>query len=216
VPKNWWQSRSVGRRENVLVGILVASGLRIAIPPTRRPIGDLPSSKRGILRQLFVGFGGVEGTLSSCVPGGWDMAFDGGLVVELDEEQHFNRYRLESLELTPSGERPWADAYVDFSRGREVDCMKKAGRGGYWTNTSAERLFGLADPPGVFGAHGSPRWKQRALYDTAKDLTPGVRLARIAAHDRIGNRTVAEVLDSEEVDMFAKVRTLIESRASET
>jgi hypothetical protein len=31
-------------------------------------------------------------------PGAWDLVFADGLVVELDEELHFNRYRAQSLQ----------------------------------------------------------------------------------------------------------------------
>ena len=47
-------------------------------------------------------------------PGTWDLSFADGLVVELDEELHFNRYRLTTLQSVESMKLPWRDAYLDF------------------------------------------------------------------------------------------------------
>jgi hypothetical protein len=64
----------------------------------------------------------------------------------------------------------------------------KHGRGQRrWTNTSTEAHFGSANSRGDLSGNGSPRWKQRAVYDLMKDLTqlnPGAApLARIAIWD---------------------------------
>jgi hypothetical protein len=61
----------------------------------------------------------------------------------------------------------------------------------------AERLFGRADPDGVFGVHGAPRWKQRALYDPMKDAAAAVgqvRLARISIYDTVEDVALHDVL----------------------
>jgi len=58
-------------------------------------------------------------------PGAWDLAFTNGMVIELDEELHFNRHR--ALALSP--EVPWADDYLRFSLTHESNCLQ-AGRWG--------------------------------------------------------------------------------------
>ena len=98
-------------------------------------------------------------------PGPWDLAFEGNLFVELDEELHFNRYRSVTLEPAWAVELPWRRDYMSFSVEHEPACLAAARWGKRWTNPSCERIFGPADPPGTFGVVGAPRWKQRALYD---------------------------------------------------
>jgi hypothetical protein len=59
------------------------------------------------------------------------------------------------------------------------------------------RLFGRADPDGVFGGYGAPRWKQRALYDAMKDAAAAVgqvRLARISIYDTVEDVVLNDVL----------------------
>ena len=89
---------------------------------------------------------------------------------------------------------PWTVHYRQYVRDRE----RRAGIGGRrWTSPSAERLFGRADPDGVFGVHGAPRWKQRALYDAMKDAAAAVgqvRLARISIYDTVEDVALNEVL----------------------
>jgi hypothetical protein len=204
----------VGKRQETLKAMLATAGLEPSRPPARRPVGDLPSSRLDLVRGVYNEFGGVAGRLESCLPGPWDMAFTDGLIVEFDEEQHFNRYRLTALERTLPRQGPWADDYVVLCREREAECSKKAARGGYWASPPTERLFGGGDPPGVFATTGSPRWKQRALYDLAKDLWPAVRLARVATYDLIGTRSLAAILDASDFSMAAEVRNFVETRVA--
>lgn len=59
-------------------------------------------------------------------------------------------------------------------------------------------MFGEAAPPRVFEKSGSPRWKQRALYDAVKDAYAvherGISLARVSLHDEIGGLGVHQAL----------------------
>lgn len=128
----------------------------------------------------------LGGCLSRCPGnlGSWDISLS-DLAVEFDEEQHFNRYRLLTLQCElyarllafPLG------AYREFCRNQERSCLSKACHGKYWTSESSERQFGHSDARGTFGSRGSARWKQRAFYDMLKDLSslvsnvPVVRLS---------------------------------------
>jgi hypothetical protein len=122
------------------------------------------------------------------MPGPWDLQFD-RLVVELDEERHFNRYRAITLKadiyeelLLPTAE------YREFCDRHERDCLAAAGWRGNWTNLSAESEFGPAGPERQLDGPGSPRWKQRAFYDFVKDLAPlclDMQLARLSIWETI-------------------------------
>lgn len=117
------------------------------------------------------------------------MAFEHGLVIELDEQLHFNRYRAMSLTVEWARTLPWHDDYLTYCRDREADCLADGRWGQRWTNPSCEKLFGSADPPGTFQGAGAPRWKQRALYDAIRDAVAlagtTVRLARLAIYDKV-------------------------------
>lgn len=121
-----------------------------------------------------------------------------GVIVELDEEQHTNRYRRVTLEPVWASDLPWTADYLRYSDTHEDAALRKAKWGGYWTSPSTERMFGPADPPGEFGPSGAPRWKQRALYDAMRDVLAAeglVRLARVSVWDELGDTTVGRVLD---------------------
>ena len=113
-------------------------------------------------------------------PGSWDLAFDGELLIELDEELHFNRYRSVTLRRDWTTALPWRNDYLRYCRDREVDCLAAGSWGKRWSNPSCEAMFGPGDPSGVFRQGGAPRWKQRALYDAIKRTNTGPQ--RRAAH----------------------------------
>ena len=176
-----------GARANALQALLVQAGYR----PTERHVSSpridgLSSEVRVRVMNLYRALGGT-GVSVQLRPGAWDLLFEGGLIVELDEELHFNRYRATTLEPAWAARLPWRDDYLKFSTEHEAACLAAAQWGKRWTSPSCERLFGPADPPGTFGAGGAPRWKQRALYDAMKDAAaldfPQTRLARLATLD---------------------------------
>jgi hypothetical protein len=45
-------------------------------------------------------------------PGAWDLAFEDRLVVELDEQLHFNRYRATTLNEEWARFLPWRDSFL--------------------------------------------------------------------------------------------------------
>ncbi|MHC1731970.1 MAG: hypothetical protein AB9888_08095 [Bacteroidales bacterium] len=101
--------------------------------------------------------------------GRWDMNIN-GLVIEFDEEQHFNRYRLETLNSKIYDEIPMLKEYKIFCTSYENKCLNKASYGGYWKNNSCIQQFGPAGQSRDLDGLGSPRWKQRAFYDFLKDI----------------------------------------------
>jgi hypothetical protein len=96
------------------------------------------------------------------------------LAIELDEEQHFNRYRAATLASTIYCYLPHFpfDAYSRMCVAREPGCIQKASHGNYWTSPPSAKYFGRAARPGSLRPPGSPRWKQRAYEDLRKDALP--------------------------------------------
>ncbi len=186
-----------GRRATALRDLLTAGGLQAAVTPASPRLADLSPDGTEIVRHLYESFGGRLDP-AGLRSGPWDLAFD-GLLVELDEELHFNRYRAHTLAGQWADALPWTTTYREFCVDFEERCIAAGSWGNRWTNPSCARHFGDGDPPKVFGHEGAPRWKQRALYDAIKDayaLSPDQpRLARISIYDQIGNMSVGDVLD---------------------
>ncbi|MBB5161579.1 hypothetical protein [Mycobacterium sp. AZCC_0083] len=165
-------------------------------PPVPR-LDTLPPNAREEVLDLFRALGG-QTPMPPLRPGAWDLVFADGLVVELDEELHFNRYRAQSLQPTWATDLPWYDVYLGLCRDREQECLAAGKWGKRWTNPSCETMFGSPSPPGVLDEHGSPRWKQRALYDTIKDIaalhSSVFRLCRLSVWDSVGDTMVGDAL----------------------
>jgi hypothetical protein len=148
----------------------------------------------------------LGGTSEACPlqPGSWDIEL-ADVAVELDEEQHFNRYRALTLESRLYRDSPFlAGPYSSYCQRYESDCLRKASNRGYWLSPSSMAQFGPASSPGDLSPPGSPRWKQRAFYDFLKDLAPvltGTPVARIAIWDEVrvdgSCRLIRDVLDEE-------------------
>lgn len=167
--------------------------------------------------DLYRSLGGSAEDFVVFRPGVWDIVLADGLIVELDEEQHFNRYRSATLAPAWAEGLPWSADYRRYSAEHEIAALKKASRGGYWASPSTERMFGPADAPGVFEPSGSPRWKQRALYDAMRDALAAagvVRLSRVAVWDEVGDTTLARVLDGRADADHDALAQLIDTRST--
>lgn len=184
-----------------------------SIPPAPR-LQSLPADAARSVLGLYRSLGGVQ-EHPRLAPGRWDLALGAGLLVELDEDLHFHRYRGITLDAPWAEALPWTAAYRGYVR----DGERRAGTGGRrWTTPSAERLFGPGDPDGVFGSQGAPRWKQRALYDAMKDAAAAwgpVRLARVSIYDRVDGVALNDVLYGRVAVPPRAVASLVESRTLE-
>ena len=174
----------------------------------------LPSNRVSELRDLYLLMGGEPARFDQVHPGGWDLAFADGLLVELDERQHFNRYRSLTLIAPWAASLPWTKPYVAYCAEREHECLRHGKGQQRWTNPSAERFFGVAQLPGNFDGVGSPRWRRRAFYDAMKDATLRRRLARVSVYDTIGGRPLETILRTRDVSKAGAVRDLVGERAS--
>jgi hypothetical protein len=204
-----------GARAAALSELLEAAGLAASDSPPRPRITNLPDSVSARIDEVYRALEGNPDALHKARPGAFDLCVStaaGPLIVELDEEQHFNRYRATTLALPWAESLPWASAYREYSRFHEADLARKFISGGRWTNNSAPRFFGAASAPGDFTGVGSPRWRQRAFYDVVKDLLPGISLARIAVFDVVDGSSVNTILRSKESSAAAALRRLVESR----
>ncbi len=158
-----------GARASALKQLLVRVGYEPVVRSLPGPrMQDLPPDRLKQIAHLYRVLGGTR-VSPQFRPGAWDLVFQGGLIVELDEELHFNRYRRATLEPAWTAELPWRHDYLEYTVDHETECLAAARWGKRWTNPSCEALFGVPDPPGTFAARGAPRWKQRALYDAMKD-----------------------------------------------
>ena len=180
-------------------GLLATIGLRptVSVRPAPR-IEALPSELADAVMAVYKALGGRPDVPLRLRPGAWDLAFEDGLVVELDEELHFNRYRALTLEADWCSTLPWRDDYLTFCRAREPSCLAAGKWGKRWTSPPCEAMFGAADSPGILWPSGAPRWKQRALYDVIKDAFAlsgtSVRLVRLATYDYVDGVEVGAAL----------------------
>lgn len=141
--------------------------------------------------------------------------FNKGKIVELDEENHFNRYRKITLRASiyESGKTLDKNSYIQYCRLFESNCQT---HGGYWENSSTKKKFGPSDEPGILNKLGSSRWKQRAFYDMLKDFIPyftNISIKRISIYDKIdyngNNLSIGNILQSGDLKYKEVISTLI-------
>jgi hypothetical protein len=78
-----------------------------------------------------------------------------------------------------------------------------------------EQMFGPAGPRGILDGAGSPRWKQRAIYDAMRDaaaLHGSVRLVRLSTYDEVGGATLGCALEGTAPVERDALQRLIEER----
>ena len=205
---------STGTRARKLRELLIAAGLRPSALNPARPTG---SDHKAELSALYRDLGGV---LTDPVfrPGGWDLVFDEPLlVIELDEQLHFNRYRAATLSASWATSLPWTANYWQYCAAHEEACLRDGAWGQRWTNASAARMFS-GGPAGDLGGAGAPRWKQRALYDAIKDTAPAAGIAmdfaRVATYDSVDGVLLDDVLESRAVAAPAAILELVGARTA--
>lgn len=206
---------STGNRASVLLAAMLALGFKTASAPPVPRWSDDESSESARTIDMYRQLGGVQ-TQPRLAPGKWDLSFQ-DLVVELDEELHFNRYRLVTFSRGWSDALPWSSDYRAFCSDHESSCVSAGSWGQRWTTASTERQFGPAGTPKDLSGAGAPRWKQRALYDSMKDELAafgGVRLARLSVHDTVGGVTLDSILNGRADMELDSIAELLQRRTS--
>ena len=145
------------------------------------------SSSYPELLEFYKSLGGLLSDIPVGIKSNHIDLFINGNILELDEENHFNRYRFKSLEMPiySTSNILNKENYAHFCAQYEG---KARNYGKFWTNTSCEKMFGKPSLNGDLSGNGSPRWKQRAFYDTLKDhfsLVSDIKVKRISIYDSI-------------------------------
>ena len=205
-------TRPMGRQQSTLMMLMAEAGWQPCMSPPVARMDSLPVQLQFEIASLYYRLGGLDPLPVRA--GSWDMAF-GDLVIELDEEQHFNRYRALTLDTPFAAKLPWRDTYLTQCASFEMTCRKKASNWRYWTNPSSEKSFGPSGPPGKLDEAGSPRWKQRAIYDAMRDATAlsgTIRLARLSRWDEIDGIPLWQALEGSTPIDSASLLSLIADR----
>lgn len=132
-------------------------------------------------------------------PGKWDIELE-NCIIELDEENHFNRYRLKTLEspIYESYTNFDVENYRKYCKSYDKKCPISQKR---WSNPSSDKQFGESGLNGDFKGNGPSRWKQRAFYDFIKDvysIITGIPVIRISIYDQVKYSTIKQLLDNED------------------
>jgi hypothetical protein len=197
-----------------LLGEAGVLAVPMAMPAPR--LNGLPPEFADDIVDLYRSLGGKQ-LRPVLRPGAWDLAIEGDVLIELDEELHFNRYRLATLKRGWTRALPWREAYLGYCDAHEGKCTSAGSWGKRWTNPSCESMFGVPGPAGDLAGDGAPRWKQRALYDAMKDAhaaANGVRLARLSVHDRIGDLRLGDILEGAVFANMTGIADLARARTS--
>ena len=179
----------MGKKEKVLANILTknwvfkADNLPISTFADKLLYGSFKKDIIDIYRKL----GGIENEYA--FRGKWDIVTE-KCIIELDEQLHFNDYRLTTLEspLYDAIKAFPIETYRDYCRKYKDKCLRAGSSGGKWTNVSCEKMFGPSQQNGDLNGFGSPRWKQRAFYDFLKDisyLVTSIPVVRLSIYDTV-------------------------------
>ena len=176
-------------RQETLTAVLTSEYGTGRYYPNALNLTDL--KKAGLMSEVqrtFKRLGGIltEAPLSF---GKWDICLN-DFIVELDEEQHFNRYRAVTLDSYIYHMEKGFDVYDygKYCKLYEENCLKKSSWGKFWTSPSTEKQFGNSGFKGNLETLGSPRWKQRAFYDYLRDIFAiiyRIPLIRVSIYDKI-------------------------------
>ena len=164
----------MGAREATLVRLLAMAGLNRKPGRSRRPNYDdfCSANLQAAILEVYRELGG-RNQKPRVATGPWDIETE-HFFIELDEEQHFNRYRAKTLSSTIYDKLSTAHlnraSYLNLCSSKELTCLKER-RPGYWSKPAAEKEFGPSRKIGDLIGLGSSRLRQRAFYDFIKDIS---------------------------------------------
>jgi len=152
-----------------------------------------------VVSDTYKKLGGQLDTLPTNY-GPWDISTK-DFIIELDEERHFNRYRLETLKSSYYDNQMNFSVtdYKDLCNDFESNCLSAASWSKNWKNDSTEKMFLKSNEDGNLSGNGSSRWRQRAYYDFMKDITSNIKnipIIRVSIYDKFCGRTIDSILSS--------------------
>lgn len=141
--------------------------------------------------------------------GSWDIDL-GNFIVELDEERHFNRYRLITLNSDFYQNQTYfnIESYKVYCSKYEDECLSAASWGKNWKNNSTEKQFGISSEQRIFEGNGASRWKQRAFYDFLKDISShvlSIPIIRISIYDTVNSIRIDELINIERKEILLRL-----------
>ncbi len=164
------------------------------------------------MTEMYRTLGGIE-EKTPLNTGKYDIDLE-DCIIELDEENHFNRYRL--ITLNSPIYKDWKNFnvtdYQQYCIDYEAKCCMY---GGYWNNPSSDKQYGISSNKGDLDGNGPSRWKQRAFYDFAKDvysMVTGVPVIRISIYDTYQSQSINSLIlqeKEEELKQYIKMRRKI-------
>ena len=167
------------------------------------------------INKVYMSLGGVL-PLYPFAYRGYDIKCK-NFILELDEEQHFNRYRLITFNSIIYNKHNYFDlsAYKKYCNVYEKNCLIKASNRKYWSTSTSDKQFGKSSEIGQFKGNGSSRWRQRAFYDYLRDCNNFIsnyKLIRVSIWEVINNKTIDEILNKSINNYYPDLIELIISR----
>ena len=184
----------MGARQKMVANILSPQVTKVYLPTVVKRSLFTESIYHKKIERVYKLLGGIQEHYPIGF-GLFDIISD-GFFIELDEENHFNRYRKITLQ-SPFYKNHYFFSVTDYI----YYCDKFENRARsykkFWTSSSSEEQFGVSSPSRIFDGNGSARWKQRAFYDFLKDvysLITGKPVLRFSIYDSIGELTIDKIL----------------------
>lgn len=181
-------------RQNSLAVLIKQAGIELYFPEEVDKNIFRQSKLHKEILEIYKSFGGILKDYPIAF-GDFDIVTANGCI-ELDEENHFNRYRKITLQsnLYKEIKSFSVSNYISYCDTKE----SKAGKSvSFWTNKSSQKQFGISSPEKDFSGNGPSRWKQRAFYDFLKDaycIITNKQLFRISIYDEINGVPVNAIL----------------------
>lgn len=152
------------------------------------------------IMDIYKKLGGIQESFP--INYSWDIKYP-DFIIELDEELHFNRYRLITLNSSIyDGYRYFStDKYKEYCQLYEKKCLSSGKYGNKWMSNSSEKLFLKSDEFGILEKNGSSRWKQRAFNDFLKDVNSVLRnkpIIRVSIYDEYDGESIGSILNRED------------------
>lgn len=152
--------------------------------------------------NVYHRLGGILTTIPARV-GEYDIDTP-NFIIELDEENHFNRYRLSTLQSDVYNDNYNLDVelYKGYCKSYENKCCTY---GQYASSDSTNKQFGKSVVDGDLKDVNRTRWKQRAFYDYIKDITSlviGVPIIRISIYEVYKGKTIETLIKNHCEDLL--------------